>query len=87
MFYTLNKLGLVALYAAAAASFFITLPVSDEVVQWIRLAVVVLLGLHLVEVVVFRSKIALYQGSMAVSVLLTVLFGFLHWLPLSKSQR
>lgn len=88
MFYALNKLGLLALYAATAASFFVTLPgLSPEVVHWMRLIAGGLLVVHALEAVVFHRKLALYQGPMGVSVLLTVLFGFLHWLPLSKSQR
>lgn len=88
MFYALNKLGLLALYAATAASFFVTLPgLSPEVVHWMRLIAGGLLVVHALEAVVFHRKLALYQGPMGVSVLLTVLFGFLHWLPLSKAQR
>ncbi|MBI2734529.1 MAG: hypothetical protein HYX44_14880 [Aquabacterium sp.] len=87
MFYLLNKLGLLALYAATAASFFVALPLPAEVVHWMRLIVGGLLVAHALEVVVFHRKVALYQGPMMVSVFLTVLFGFLHWLPLSKAQR
>ena len=88
MFYALNKLGLLALYAATVASFFVTLPgLSPEVVHWMRLIAGGLLAVHAVEALVFHRKLALYQGPMAVSVVLTVLFGFLHLLPLGKAQR
>jgi hypothetical protein len=88
VFYSLNKLGLLALYVATVASFFVALPgLSPEVVHWMRLIAGGLLVVHAIEVVIFHRKLALYQGPMAVSVLLTLLFGFLHWLPLSKAQR
>lgn len=88
MFYALNKLGLLALYAATAATFFVTLPgLSPEVVHWMRLIAGGLLVLHAVEAVIFHRKLALYQGPMGVSVLLTLLFGFMHWLPLSKAHQ
>lgn len=88
MFYSLNKLGLLVLYVASLASFFVVLPgASPEVLHWMRLIAGGLLVVHAIEVVIFHRKLALYQGSMAVSVLLTLLFGFLHWLPLSKAQR
>lgn len=87
MFYSLNKLGLLAFYAATVASFVVALPVSADVVHWMRLIAGGLLVAHVLEAVVFHRKLALYQGPMIVSVLLTVLFGFLHWLPLSKAQR
>ncbi len=87
MFYTLNKAALVVFYLAVIASFFATLPLSPEVVYWMRVITLVLLGPHALEVAVFRSKIALYKGPMAVSVGLTLLFGFLHWKPLADARR
>jgi uncharacterized protein YhhL (DUF1145 family) len=83
MFYTVNKLGALVFYAATLASFFMTLPVSPEVVHWMRVIAGALLVAHAGEAVIFRSKVALYEGPMAVSVLLTLLFGFLHWKPLA----
>lgn len=86
MFYMLNKLGLLALYIAVLASFFVPLPLAPEVIHWARIAVVVLFVAHALEVVLFRSKVALYKGPFAVSVLLTLLFGFLHWKPLADAR-
>ncbi len=87
MFYTINKAALVGFYAAVAASFFVTLPLlSPEVVHWMRVITLVLLGAHALEVAVFRRQIGLYKGPMAVSVCLTLLFGFLHWKPLADAR-
>jgi uncharacterized protein YhhL (DUF1145 family) len=87
MFYTLNKLGALVFYAATLASFFVPLPVSAEVVHWMRLIAGALLVAHVGEAVIFRRQVALYPGPMAVSVLLTLLFGFLHWKPLADKAR
>jgi uncharacterized protein YhhL (DUF1145 family) len=87
MFYALNKLALLAFYAVTLASLAVALPLSAEVVYWLRLIAGGLLAAHLLEALVFRSKLALYKGPMLVSVLLTLLFGFLHWKPLADARR
>jgi hypothetical protein len=88
MFYTLNKIGALVFYAATVASFFMTLPlVSPEVVHWMRLIAAGLLAAHVLELIVFHRQVALYRGPMLVSVLLTLLFGFLHWKPLADARR
>lgn len=46
----------------------------------------VLLLLHAVELVVVFKHVRLYRGALAVSVLLTLLFGLLHWKPLADRQ-
>jgi hypothetical protein len=61
----------------------VALPVAPEHLHWARVGVLVLLGAHALEVLVFRKQIALYQGPFAVSAGLTLLFGFLHWKPLA----
>lgn len=47
----------------------------------------VLLGLHALETVAMFKHVKRYQGPVALSVLLSVLFGLLHWLPLAKAAR
>jgi hypothetical protein len=47
----------------------------------------VLLVLHAGEVVLMFKHLRLYQGALAVSVLLTLLFGLLHWRPLAEQSR
>jgi len=44
------------------------------------------LGIHVLELVFMFRKVRLYRGSLAVSVLLTLLFGVLHWMPLANAQ-
>lgn len=46
----------------------------------------VLLALHAAELVFMFKHVRLYRGALAVSVLLTLLFGLLHWKPLAEQQ-
>ena len=46
----------------------------------------VLLALHAAELVFMFKQVRLYQGALGVSVLLTLLFGVLHWKPLAEQQ-
>ena len=46
----------------------------------------VLLALHAAELVFMSKHVRLYRGALAVSVLLTLLFGLLHWKPLTEPQ-
>ncbi|WP_422016183.1 hypothetical protein [Roseateles sp.] len=45
-----------------------------------------LLLVHAAELVVVFKHVRLYRGALAVSVLLTLLFGLLHWKPLADQQ-
>jgi len=45
-----------------------------------------LLVIHLIELPLFFKYVRLYRGPLAVSVLLTLLFGLLHWKPLAETQ-
>jgi hypothetical protein len=51
----------------------------------------VLLFLHAAELALMFKHVRLYKGPLAASVLLTLLFGLLHWKPLAdekaKSER
>ena len=79
----LSKAVALLFYAVVAASYVTTLPLSPEALHWARVGVVALFGAHALEVLVFRKQVALYPGPFAVSALLTLLFGFLHWKPLA----
>ncbi|MBL0089687.1 MAG: hypothetical protein IPP87_17115 [Ideonella sp.] len=46
----------------------------------------ILLGLHALELLLFFRHVRLYRGPLAVSVVLTLLFGLLHWKPLADAQ-
>jgi|TARA_B110000503_G_scaffold43641_1_gene71368 uncharacterized protein YhhL (DUF1145 family) len=46
-------------------------------------ASMVLLGVHALELVFAMKHVRRYKGPLALSVVLTLLFGLLHWKPLS----
>lgn len=50
------------------------------------LVAAILLALHAAELAFAFKHVRRYQGALAVSVLLTLLFGLLHWLPLAKQH-
>jgi hypothetical protein len=43
-----------------------------------------LLGIHALELLVMFKYVRLYRGSLLTSIVLTMLFGLLHWRPLAK---
>ena len=46
----------------------------------------VLLGVHVLELFVVFKHVRLYQGGLGLSIVLTLLFGLLHWKPLADAQ-
>lgn len=78
----LLKIGCLAIYLLALAGLFIVLPFGAETA--LRYAAVVLLGAHALEALLMFRHVRHYPGSLAMSLLLTLLFGFLHWWPLRQ---
>ena len=79
---SLAKLGAVIFYAAALLSLVLDWPVQlEQVLQW---GTLLLLATHALEVVACLRWIRLYPGPLLVSIGLTLLFGFLHWLPYKR---
>jgi hypothetical protein len=74
-----------ALYLGVAASFAIDLPTA--MVMPLRMLAAGFLVVHVLEAVIFIRHVRLYQGSLAVSLILTLLFGLLHWKPLVAANR
>lgn len=75
------KAGCLAIYALALASLLFPLSGAETALQY---AAIFLLGAHLLELLVMLKAVRRYPGSLAVSLLLTLLFGFLHWWPLRR---
>jgi hypothetical protein len=48
-------------------------------------AALILVAIHLSELLWKFKQVRLYKGSLAVSVILTLLFGLLHWKPLADA--
>ena len=68
------------LYALAAVG--TAFGLSDGLVYLLRLAVLVMLVVHALEVLLLIASLRRYPGPLALSIALTMLFGVLHWLPL-----
>lgn len=85
MINTLSKVLLSLTYLVALASLFVVLPMgATPVVQKLALA---LLGVHVLECLLAFKYVKSYAGPLWVSVLLALLFGLLHWMPLAKAAR
>jgi uncharacterized protein YhhL (DUF1145 family) len=79
------KIGALLFYAAALLSLLLDFPpLLEQILQW---GSVLLLATHALEVVVCLRWIRLYPGSLALSILLTLLFGFVHWLPYKRQAE
>jgi uncharacterized protein YhhL (DUF1145 family) len=76
------KIVCLVFYAAALVSLFTDWPPRLENVLYIGTLVMFLV--HGVEVLIGFKWIRLYEGPLAVSILLTLLFGFAHWLPYKR---
>jgi uncharacterized protein YhhL (DUF1145 family) len=72
-------------YAMALAGLAGVLP--ENVALWSLRVSLVLIAAHGLEVLVAFKYIKRYQGPLAVSVLLTMLFGLLHWRPLMDQTK
>lgn len=71
-------------YLLALASFFAALP--QALGLGARGLAALLLVIHIIEVPLCFRHIKRYEGPLMVSVILTLLFGFLHWKPIADAQ-
>lgn len=83
----LNKVLLVLLYALALVQSHGVLAGFGALALWVHWAVAGLWEVHALEVVVFWRAVRLHPGPVLDSVVLTLLFGFLHWKPLADRAR
>jgi len=81
----LLKAGCLALYALAVAGTLGYLPQGPAaILQGLAL---LFLAAHVLELIFVVKYVRLYQGPLIVSVMLTLLFGLLHWMPLAKQHK
>lgn len=73
---------LLAIYITATIGGFLMLP--ERLVAGMRIAALVLLAAHALEILVALKSIKRYPGPLIDSLALTLLFGFLHWKPLAR---
>ncbi len=78
------KILFLMIYASAAAGLFINLPLAAGPIA-LRITLI-LLAVHLVELALAFKHVRLYNGPLAVSVVLTLLYGLLHWKPLADAK-
>ena len=81
---TLLKAGCLVIYAMSMAGLVGLLPAAlASTMQTLALA---LLAIHALETLVMFRHVRLYPGPLAISVILTLLFGLLHWKPLADAK-
>jgi uncharacterized protein YhhL (DUF1145 family) len=68
------------------AGFGTQLGLQAGLLHGLQVLTAVLIVAHLLELGVFFKHVKKYPGPVVDSVALTLLFGYLHWLPLSKKQ-
>jgi hypothetical protein len=78
------KAGCLAIYALGLAAWAgLLAPGLSGTVQALAAGVLII---HALELVFMFKHVRLYRGALIVSVLLTLLFGLLHWKPLADAR-
>lgn len=85
MAFFILKLGCLAIYGMAIAGLAGLLP--PEMAHTARNVALVMLVIHVLELAFKLRDVRRYRGPLAVSVLLTLLFGLLHWWPLAAQAK
>lgn len=76
------KAGCLIIYAMALAAF--ALPSPTAVVSILQKVALALLVIHGIELMFVFKYVKAYEGPLLKSIVLTLLFGLLHWLPIAK---
>ncbi len=79
------KLACLLTYALALAAAFGA--VGGAFASTIQVIAVLLLAVHAVEALLAFRHVKRYDGSLIASLVLTLLFGVLHWGPLARKAR
>jgi len=82
--YSVLKAFCVAIYLLVVAGFVFMMPPALNLP--LQLFAGTMLLVHALEAAIFIRHVRLYKGPMAVSLLLTLLFGLLHWKPLADAD-
>ena len=78
------KTVLLATYGLAIVSLFAAMPFDAG--PMLRRVSLILLAIHLLELAFVFKHVRLYKGPLAMSIVLTLLFGLLHWKPLADAK-
>jgi len=73
-----------AIYVLAAIGAYVMLPSS--VTSALQMVAIILLAAHTLELIVAFKSVKRYPGPLVDSIALTLLFGLLHWKPLSRAS-
>lgn len=84
MFFVLKAVCL-GIYALALAGLAGLLP--SGLAGSMQTIALVMLAVHAVELAVMFKHVKRYPGPLAISILLTMLFGLLHWKPLADAAK
>lgn len=82
---SLLKISVLVFYSAVVIDFFV--PLLGGFSSITQIIAVFFVVAHCLEAAVFFKHVRKYPGSILMSVFLTLLFGFLHWIPLSKQEK
>ncbi len=74
-----------ATYALALAAPFVALPMDAG--SYLQKLALILLAAHILELPIAYRHLSQYQGPLIDSVVLSLLYGLLHWLPLSRASK
>jgi uncharacterized protein YhhL (DUF1145 family) len=81
---TLLKSTCLAIYLVAVIGAFGMIP--PGIASALQQVAVILLALHVLELLVAFKSVKRHPGPLVDSIALTLLFGFLHWRPLSRNS-
>lgn len=79
------RIGCLAAYALGIAAF--TGLIHGPLAAAAAIVTIALVGLHALELLFAYRFLHRYKGAMAVSVVLALLFGVLHWAPLARQPK
>ena len=81
--YNALKAAILAIYLLAIVGAFGVLPAG--ITSIVQKAALILLAAHTLELLIAFKSVQRYRGPLVDSIALTLLFGLLHWKPLSKN--
>lgn len=85
MLFFILKVACGAIYVTALAGHAGLLP--DAIANPAQILAGSLLVVHALELIFVMKHVRRYPGALAVSVILTLLFGLLHWKPIADQRR
>ncbi len=85
MLNSIFKATILMVYLMGIASHLVAFP--DQVGPIVQTVSLALLLIHALECLLAYRYIKLYSGPLLVSLVLSMLFGLLHWMPLARKAR